>query len=128
MPVRIFIVDDCELIRKYVRSHLESCLEQITCAEANDGLEAVQRVRDVAPDLVILDLCMPVMNGLDAAAALHEMFPKLPIILYTLHKDIVPRTQVQSFGIRAVISKSDQIGLLVEEISKFVGAAKTLSS
>jgi DNA-binding NarL/FixJ family response regulator len=128
MSKQIFIVDDSELVRKYVRTHLESHLEQITCAEANDGLEAIQRVRDVAPDLVILDLCMPVMNGLDTAAALHDVFPKLPIILYTLHKDVVTRTQAQSFGVRAVISKSDQIELLVEEISKSVGVAKTASA
>jgi chemotaxis response regulator CheB len=59
MPKRIFIVDDSKIIRKSVRSHLESRLQHITCAEATDGVDAIQHVNEVQPDRVVLYLCMP---------------------------------------------------------------------
>ena len=90
MPKHIFIVDDSPLVRRLVRTCLEARLEHIDCAEAVNGMDAVQRAAEVKPDVIILDLCMPMMNGVEAAASLHRMFPKVPIILYTLHKDMVP--------------------------------------
>ena len=87
LPKRIFIVDDSNLIRKSVRSQLESRLQHITCVEATNGVDAMQRINEVQPDIVVLDLCMPELNGVETAAALHDVFPMLPIILYTLHKD-----------------------------------------
>ena len=128
MPKRIFIVDDSKIIRKSVRSQLESRLLHITCAEATDGVDAIQRVNEVQPDLVVLDLCMPELNGLETAAALHDVLPKLPIILYTLHKDIVSEKRVEAFGICAVVSKTDQIEVLVDAILKHVDIARAVSA
>jgi CheY-like chemotaxis protein len=128
MPKRIFIVDDSKIIRKSVRSQLESRLQHITCAEATDGVDAIQRVNEVQPDLVVLDLCMPELNGLETAAALHDVLPKLPIILYTLHKDIVSEKRVEAFGICAVVSKTDQIEVLVDAILKHVDIARAVSA
>ena len=128
MPKRIFIVDDSKIIRKSVRSQLESRLLHITCAEATDGVDAIQRVNEVQPGLVVLDLCMPELNGLETAAALHDVLPKLPIILYTLHKDIVSEKRVEAFGICAVVSKTDQIEVLVDAILKHVDIARAVSA
>ncbi len=128
MPKRIFIVDDSKIIRKSVRSQLESRLQHITCAEAIDGVDAIQRVNEVQPDLVVLDLCMPELNGLETAAALHDVLPKLPIILYTLHKDIISEKRVEVFGICAVVSKTDQIEVLVDAILKHVDIARAVSA
>jgi CheY-like chemotaxis protein len=128
MPKRIFIVDDSKIIRKSVRSQLESRLQHITCAEATDGVDAIQHVNEVQPDLVVLDLCMPELNGLETAAALHDVLPNLPIILYTSHKDIISEKRVQAFGICAVVSKTDQIEVLVEEILKHVDVARAASA
>ena len=128
MPKNIFIVDDSPLLRRLVRDCLESQVEEIDCTEAVNGWDAVQRANEVKPDVVILDLCMPVMNGLEAAASLHSMLPKVPIILYTLHKDMVPEKQIQNSGIRAVVSKMDQIDVLLAEIIRYVGGAKTTSA
>jgi CheY-like chemotaxis protein len=128
MPKRIFIVDDSKIIRKSVCSQLESRLQHITCAEATDGVDAIQHINEVQPDLVVLDLCMPDLNGLETAAALHDVLPKLPIILYTLHKDIVSEKRVEAFGICAVVSKTDQIDVLVEAILKHVDIARAVSA
>ena len=116
MPKRIFIVDDSKIIRKSVRAQLESRLQHITCAEAKNGVDAIQHFSEVQPDLVLVDLCMPIWSGLETAAALHGVLPKLPIILYTLHKEIVSKKQVEAFGICEVVSKSDQFDVLVDAI------------
>ena len=128
MPKRIFIVDDSKTVRQLVRTYLETRLEYIVCAEATDGLDAIQRAREVAPDLVVLDLCMPKMNGLEAAAILHDMLPKVPIILFTLHKDVVSKKRAQAVGIHAVVSKMDQIDVLLQEVLNFVGVVRTANA
>ncbi len=116
MPKTILIADDSRVVRQIVGSYLESCLEQVVCAEATDGLDAIEYVRRVKPDLIVLDVNMPVMNGLDAAPILHDMAPQVPIILFTLHKDVVPEKRAKAVGICAVVSKIDQIEVLVDQI------------
>jgi CheY-like chemotaxis protein len=128
MPKRIFIVDDSKIVRELVRSSLETQVDDITCAEAVDGLDAIRLAKEVDPDLIILDLCMPYLNGLETAAALHGMVPRVPIILYTLHKDVISEARVRVFGICSVVSKMDQIEILLEETLKFVGVAKAASA
>lgn len=128
MPKRIFIVDDSKNVRNLVRTYLENRLESIDCAEAADGLDAIHRAREVAPDLIVLDFSMPLMNGLEAGAILHDMLPKVPIILFTMHKEIVSEKRAQAFGIRSVISKMDHFDVLLDEIQKYVGVAKAATA
>src|SRR5579864_514651 len=128
MPQRIFIVDDSKPVRKLVRTYLEDRLEYIDCAEAVDGLDAIHRAREVAPDLIVLDLSMPLMDGLEASAILHDMLPKVPIILFTLHKEIVSEKRAQAFGIRKVVSKMDHLDVLLDEILKYVGIVKAATA
>ena len=128
MTKQILIVDDSKLVRQFVRTNLEDRLEHIVCSEATDGMDAIQRVAEVKPDLIVLDLSMPRMNGLEAAAILHDMLPKVPIILYTLHKDIVSEKRAQAVGVRAVVSKTDQIDVLLGEILNFVGVVRAASA
>lgn len=128
MPKRIFIVDDSKPVRKLVRTYLENRLGHIDCVEATDGLDAIHRAREVEPDIIILDLSMPLMSGLEAGAILHDMLPKVPIILFTMHKEIVSEKRAQAFGIRTVVSKMDHIDVLLDEIQKYVGAVKTATA
>jgi DNA-binding NarL/FixJ family response regulator len=128
VPKLIFIVDDSAVVRRLVRDYLESRLEYVVCSEAGDGLEAIQQARESRPDLVVLDFCMPKINGMEAAAALHKMFPRVPMILYTLHKDIVPEKLAKAAGIRAVVSKLDPFDILLGEVLNFVGVARAASA
>jgi len=128
VPKLIFIVDDSTLVRRLVRNCLESRLEQVVCSEAADGLEAIQRARDSKPDLVVMDFCMPKLNGMEAAAALHSMYPRVPMILYTLHKDIVPEKLAKAAGIRAVVSKLEPVDKLIGEVLNYVGIARSASA
>jgi CheY-like chemotaxis protein len=116
VPKTILIADDSRVVRHVVRSCLESCLEQVVCAEAIDGSDAIEYVRRERPDLIVLDASMPVMNGLDAAPILHDIAPQVPIILFTLHKDVVPEKRAKAVGICAVVSKIDQIEVLIDQI------------
>lgn len=128
MLKRIFIVDDSKIVRQLIRTYLENQLDYIVCSEAVDGLDAIQRAKELNPDLVVLDLSMPKINGLEAAAVLHVMFPKMPLILYTLHKDIVPESRAKSVGIRSVVSKTEPVDVLLLEILNFVGVAKAVAA
>jgi CheY-like chemotaxis protein len=128
MTKRILVVDDSKIVRQFVRTRLETWSQQIVCAEAVDGLDAVRLASEIQPDVIVIDFCMPRMNGVEAAAILHGMLPSVPIILYTLHKEIVSEKRAQAAGIRAVVSKMDQIDVLLGEIQNFVGAARSATA
>ena len=85
MSNRVLLVDDNELIRKTTREMFESA--GYICDEAENGAEALDRVSIFHPDLIVLDLAMPVMNGLEAAPLLRKKLPFTPIILFSLYAD-----------------------------------------
>ena len=91
MSKSILIADDSEEVRKHVSRILRSNLDFEVCAEAVNGQDAVAKARELHPDLVILDLGMPVMNGLEAARELKRILPLVPIILFTLHGHMIVR-------------------------------------
>jgi CheY-like chemotaxis protein len=128
MPKRIFIVDDSTVIRQFLRTHLQNTLKNSICSEAADGLDAVERVAELAPDLIVLDFCMPRMNGLEAAGIIHGMLPEVPIILYTLHTEIVPEMVAKAAGICAVVSKTDPMDVLLGEIQSMAGIGRAASA
>jgi CheY-like chemotaxis protein len=80
----ILIVDDHEYVRRAVRSLFASTGLRV-CGEAVDGVDAIQKAEELQPDLVVLDLSMPNMNGIEAARALKKIRPQLPILLLTAH-------------------------------------------
>jgi CheY-like chemotaxis protein len=84
----VLVVDDSEFLRKSIEHAFLSDGFK-TCVEAENGQEAIEVAKKCQPDLIILDLSMPVMNGLEAAPILRRMFPKIPIFLFTLYADAV---------------------------------------
>jgi DNA-binding NarL/FixJ family response regulator len=85
VPKCILIVDDHEHIRKLVRAFLESEAAFEVCGEAVDGFDAIQKAQALKPDLIILDLSMPRMGGVEAAQRLKKFLPQTPIVLFTWH-------------------------------------------
>ena len=71
---------------------------------------------------------MPKLNGMETAAAFHAMLPRVPVILYTLHKEIVPEKLAKAAGIRAVVSKLEPFETLLGEVLNFVGVARAASA
>jgi CheY-like chemotaxis protein len=101
---KILIADDRDDTRIYIRNALVS-RGWIVCGEATDGLQAVQMASQLKPDLVILDLSMPVLTGLEAAKEILQAAPGLPIVLFTLHEAPQVHEAAARVGVRKVVSK-----------------------
>jgi CheY-like chemotaxis protein len=103
------IVDDHAIIRRMVREVLEA--EDLRVFDAANGAEGVQKAQEVNPGLIILDLSMPVMNGLGAARELKVLMPHVSLLMFTNNAGGIVEKEARSAGISAVISKSDTDGL-----------------
>ena len=109
---RVLIVDDNEVIRKILTvAFLSDGFE--TCAEAPNGKEGIKVAQRIQPDLIILDLSMPVMNGLEAAPELRKLFPQSSIFLFSLYADGNLRENATKAGIDLVISKTEPLDTIV---------------
>jgi DNA-binding NarL/FixJ family response regulator len=123
MAHRILIVDDNAAIRQSLRSSIERQEDLQVCGEAENGENAVARVKELSPDLVILDLQMPVMNGLDAARRIAQIAPQLPMLMFTLYSSEYLVTEARSAGIKDVFSKSDGVpDRLISAIQEILGS------
>ncbi|AJE02934.1 response regulator [Geobacter pickeringii] len=87
MAVRVLVVDDHKIMREGLRSLLEGQSDLVVVGEAEGGREAIQRVRDTAPDVVVMDLSMPEMNGIEATRRIAENFPDVRILALSMHSD-----------------------------------------
>jgi two-component system nitrate/nitrite response regulator NarL len=121
MHKRILIVDDSELVRGLVREFIESLPGFEVCGEAADGLEGVEKGLELKPDLIVLDFSMPRINGLQAALMLHEIVPETPIILFTVFKDAVLSRLARNAGVTSIVSKTDQLTILADEVQRLTG-------
>ncbi len=117
----ILIVDDSPQIRNMVRLWLESEDRFEVCGEAGDGAEALEKALELKPDLIVLDLLMPRMNGLQTAGALQTAMPEVPIILFTLFSDSALANRAREAGVTLVLSKMDHMGTLCDEVERLVG-------
>jgi DNA-binding NarL/FixJ family response regulator len=111
LPKCILIVDDDEYLRKLVRDFLETQTGYDVCGEAVDGYDAIEKAQELKPDLIILDMSMPRMNGIEAARRLKKLLPQTPIILFTSHSAFWI-FDVGALRIDAVIGKHDGMSSL----------------
>lgn len=116
MPKSILLVDDSLTIRILLRTFLEIQPGLEVCGEASDGVEAIEKALQLSPELIVMDLSMPRMNGLEAARELKQKMPHVPIILFTHHKGALRDCDAKSAGISAIVSKSDEPELLIRQI------------
>lgn len=116
---RVLVVDDNKDIRRAVRNLLETHDHFEVCGEAVDGRDAIVKTEQLDPDLIVLDLSMPVMNGMDAARAIKKNKPATPIILFTLHGDAGIQSAAIAIGIRAVVAKTDLDDLVAQATAVF---------
>jgi DNA-binding NarL/FixJ family response regulator len=104
--MRILIADDKRHIRQEVRDLIEGHQGWEVCTEAGDGVQAVNRAKQFKPDLVILDLAMPELNGFQAASQISEALPGVPILMLTLYASPQVEKEAERVGVKRVISKS----------------------
>jgi two-component system chemotaxis response regulator CheY len=108
----VLIVDDNPEMRHAVAQTFSSDGFRV-CGEAKDGKEGVDLVKQLAPDLIILDLAMPVMNGLNAAIEIRKIAPSTPIILFTMFHDKDIAEYALKVGVNLVLSKTEELSSLV---------------
>ncbi len=116
MASRILLADDHELIRRGTRVLLEAHPGWCICGEAAGGREAVQKARELKPDLVILDLTMPDMNGLEAARRILRDNPETSILIFTMHPPAQFAAAAQQVGVRGYVTKAESGGRLIDAV------------
>jgi len=89
------------------------------CAVAEKGRKAIEEAEESHPDLILLDLSMPVMNGLDAARAPKRLMPQVPIVMFSIHSDAFTEKEARSAGVATLVSK-------LEDLSELLGIARNL--
>ena len=110
---RVLIVDDNFGVRSLVRQIFESEPGFEISGEADNGRDAVEKAENLKPDLIILDLSMPVMTGLDAAPLLTKLLPDTRIVLFTVQEGCEVERLAHAAGIHAVVSKSQAASKLI---------------
>ena len=123
MPKCILIVDDSPQIRRIIRNYLESESSFEVCGEAVDGCDAIEKAQILKPDLIILDLSMPRMNGIEAARKLKKMLPQTPIVMFTSYHAALQHFDARAVGIDAVISKDDGMSSLIDSLQQLLQEA-----
>ncbi len=122
MATRVPVVDDTRAIRDAVRRYFEPERDLVICGEAENGELAIDRVRELEPDVVLLDLSMPVMNGLDAARVIKSIAPATHILMLTLHNYPALALEARKVGIDRVLSKDGSAGAEVLQAVRTVMA------
>ena len=113
----ILIADDNRSIRLLLRSFVETKTKFTVCGEAENGTDAIEKAQQLQPDLVLLDLSMPLLNGAEAAVVLKRMMPQTKIVLFTMHADNVGGMLMTTVGVDLVLSKTEGIVKLEEHLN-----------
>lgn len=123
MGKRIVVADDNAAVRRALRGILELEGDWKVDGEAVDGRDAIEKAQKLRPDLIVLDVSMPVMSGLDAARVLRRIMPAVPLILCSLHTNDVLEQEASAAGVNAVVSKAQNMQVLVNKARELLAAA-----
>jgi len=115
--LRILIADDQPYIRRAVRALLESKKSWEVCGEASDGREAIERTEQLHPDIVVMDLFMPRLNGLEATRSIHQRFPSAQVLLLTLDDFPELARLARDAGAQGYVLKPDSSQFLIPAIA-----------
>ena len=118
--VRVLIADDHPVIRRMVRSVLQVHPNFEVCGEAMDGAQAVEEAKKVKPDVVVLNVTMPVMNGFEAAREIKAILPNSAIVILSQNADREFVEEAKKIGVRAYVAKSRAGEALVKAVEAAV--------
>ena len=109
----VLVVDDNSSVRKLICELFTRESDFQVCAEAENGQEAILKAQQVDPDLIVTDLSMPLMNGLEETCTLKKLMPKVPVIIYSAHMDSFFEKEALAAGASAVVAKTDVVAALI---------------
>jgi two-component system, chemotaxis family, chemotaxis protein CheY len=115
MPT-LLIVDDSDDVRRFLRKLVSETPHWTACGFAENGVEAVAMAQQFSPDVVILDLSMPVLDGLRAAPQILKVNPNTAIVLYTMHYTKQLEQDARAVGIKRVLSKTEDAATLLKSL------------
>lgn len=118
MVVKILIVDDHVAIRAGIRSLLENRTEWIVCGEACDGVEAIFKVMELHPDIVLMDISMPRMNGLEATRVIRRNMPDTSVVMVSQNNPEILREQATQVKATAWLAKAEISDQLVHTLQR----------
>jgi len=118
MAIRILLVDDHPVVRQGLRTLLEGRTEWQVAGEASDGIEALEKVSDLQPDVVVLDVTMPRMNGIEACRAIKEQKPGVEVLFVTQHDSPQMMREALAAGARGYVVKSNLARDLLEAVEE----------
>ena len=116
VPKAVLVVDDNAFIRQVLCRVLASEAGFDVCGEAENGRDAIEKAQTLHPDLILMDLSMPVMNGIDATRALKTLMPMVPVIIFSEYSDVFSEKEARSAGISALVSKSEHVSVLIDRV------------
>jgi DNA-binding NarL/FixJ family response regulator len=116
MPKSILIADDKRSMRSILTGFLEQRPGWEICGEAADGFEVIEKAKKLRPDLILLDVSMPKMTGIEAASILKKQMPSTAIILFTMYSENVGASLRSALGVKAVLAKPDGLTALSKAI------------
>ena len=118
----ILLVDDSYTERLAIRAALETFTDFQVC-EASNGAEGVKKARELNPDLVLLDLAMPVMNGLVAAMVFRTQMPEVPVVVLSMYAEQLPQHKREMLCLRAVLDKTSGLSPMIDCVKKILDPA-----
>jgi DNA-binding NarL/FixJ family response regulator len=125
--MRILLADDHQLLRQAIRRALEDA-GMTVIAEAGDGGEAVRLADELRPDVVVMDVSMPVLDGIEATRRIHADLPDLPIVIITMHGDEALRRDAVNAGAAGFLTKDVSMQEVVATITQAAGTEVALST
>jgi DNA-binding NarL/FixJ family response regulator len=126
MP-RVLIVDDHAVIRRGVQGILSTYPEWDLCGEADNGQDAIRLAGELTPEVIIMDVSMPGMNGLEATRIIHDLLPETKVLLLTLHSSSEFVRSAFLAGARGYVLKSDAENELVRALNVVIGEGTYVS-
>jgi len=125
--MRVLLADDHQLLRQAIRRALEDAGMTVV-AEAGDGGEAVRLAEELRPDVVVMDVSMPVLDGVEATRRIHDDIPDLPIVIITMHGDEALRRDAVNAGASGFLTKDVSMQEVVATITQAAGGEVALST
>jgi len=122
--IRVLVVDDFEPFREFVRSTLTRILELQVVGEASDGLEAVRKAAELKPDLILMDIGLPTLNGIEAARQIRELAPESKIIFVSQESSADVVQEALSLGALGYVVKGQAVSDLLAAVDAVMSGKK----